>query len=84
MFFAIPGIILGLSLGLLLNAGFRHALFIITMNFTSYNLPTEAYVMGITIGIIMPVVSNIVPIQKAMGKNLRSSLDVNHRSASEL
>jgi ABC-type antimicrobial peptide transport system permease subunit len=80
MFFAIPGIILGLGFGLMLNAGFRVALFSVTWNYTTYNLPMEAYTMGIFIGIIMPVVSNILPIQRAIGKNLRSSLDMNHRS----
>ena len=84
MLFAIPGIALGLGLGLILNAGFRYVLFEATWNYTSYNLPYEAYFLGIAIGIIMPIVSNILPIQRAIGKNLRSSLDMNHRSANEL
>ena len=62
LFFAIPGVFLGLVAGLGLNAAFRHALFTVTWNYTSYNLPKEAYILGISIGIPMPMVSNILPI----------------------
>ena len=62
LFFAIPGVVLGLAAGLGLNAAFRHALFTVTWNYTTYNLPREAYALGISIGIIMPLLANILPV----------------------
>lgn len=32
----------------------------------------------------MPIISNIIPIQRALSKNLRVSLDLYHRSVNEL
>lgn len=62
LFFALPGVFLGLAAGLGLNAAFRHALFAVTWNYTTYNLPREAYALGISIGILMPLLSNILPV----------------------
>lgn len=36
------------------------------------------------LGLILPFISNIIPIQKALSKNLRVSLDLYHRSVNEL
>jgi len=35
-------------------------------------------------GIILPFIANIEPIQRAVAKNLRISLDLYHRSINEL
>jgi hypothetical protein len=35
-------------------------------------------------GLFLPLLANILPIQKALSKNLRSSLDLYHRAANEL
>jgi len=38
---------------------------------------------GCVFGFIMPLVAIMLPIKQALGKNLRSSLDLNHRSTNE-
>jgi predicted membrane-bound spermidine synthase len=40
--------------------------------------------IGVLIGTLIPMVSNIMPIKKSLGKNLRNSLDLYHRGSSEL
>ena len=55
-----------------------------TKNYASYNLSENAITIGVTLGIIIPLISNIVPIRRSLGKNLRNSLDLNHRKIGEL
>jgi len=40
--------------------------------------------VGVFSGSAIPLASNVFPIQKALGKNLRASLDLYHRKAGEL
>ena len=41
-------------------------------------------ILGTLLGFFLPVISNIIPIQRALSKNLRVSLDLYHRSVNEL
>lgn len=82
--FIIPGVILGLLLSSVLNCGLRYVLYSLTNNFADYYLSQSAIILGVTIGVVLPVISNILPIQNALGKNLRSSLDLYHKSGGEL
>ena len=77
--FIIPGVILGLMLSSVLNSGLRYVLYSLTNNFADYYLSQSAIILGVTIGVVLPVISNILPIQSALGKNLRSSLDLYHK-----
>ena len=52
-------------------------------NALNYDLTIGSIVIGITYGLVMPLVAIILPIQQALGKNLRNSLDLNHRVISE-
>lgn len=76
--FIIPGVILGLLLSSVLNYGLRYVLYSLTNNFADYYLSESAIILGVTIGIVLPFISNILPIQSALGKNLRNSLDLYH------
>jgi hypothetical protein len=40
--------------------------------------------LGVLVGILLPVISNMIPIQRALSKNLRSSLDLYHRAINEI
>ena len=53
-------------------------------NESSYGLSASSIVIGVLLGTLLPLFSNIIPIQRALGKTLRSSLDLYHRSTSEL
>ena len=82
--FSIPGLICGLVMSAILNLIIRQIFFTLTNNYGSYWLTFGAIMVGCVIGIVMPLFSNLIPIQKALSKNLRASLDLYHRSANEL
>lgn len=60
--FAIPGLFLGLCAANTLNAIFRYILYFLTSNYGTYQLTTGGYMVGLSLGIIMPLISNIFPI----------------------
>ena len=82
--FSIPGLITGIMMSAILNLLVRHILFTLTNNFSSYALSIGSIWAGCIIGVIIPLFSNVLPIQSALGKNLRESLDLYHRAASAL
>ena len=47
-------------------------------------MSTGALVLGIVLGLVLPLIANILPIKRALSKNLRESLDMYHRSVNEL
>jgi hypothetical protein len=47
-------------------------------------MSSGALALGITLGITLPLIANIMPIKRALSKNLRESLDLYHRSVNEL
>lgn len=83
LIYSVPGIILGLAVALTLNVAIRFLLFSISSNALGYGLSATSLYIGITFGIIMPMISILLPIKSALSKNLRSSLDLNHRSNGE-
>lgn len=60
--FAVPGLIIGLVFAGVLNAGMRHVLYTLVQNTSSYWLSTSAILIGCGIGIVIPIISNILPI----------------------
>lgn len=62
----------------------RFAIYQISENTSTYWLSDTAIIVGLFFGLIVPFISNIVPIMNALGKNLRSSLDLFHRSVNEM
>ena len=82
--FAIPGLISGLVVAAVMNLGMRNILYKLTNNTSDFYLSSPSVLIGFSIGFFLPLISNIIPIQKALGKNLRASLDPYHRSAGEL
>ena len=59
-------------------------MFSYTVSYTTYFLGTAAIVIGVAIGILMPIISNLLTVQKALGKKIRDSLDVFHVGANEV
>lgn len=84
MTFAIPGIVLGLSIALILNYGIRLFLYKLVENESTYWLSESSIWLGVALGLVLPLAANIIPIMKALSKNLRASLDMYHRSVDGL
>ena len=68
----------------ILNVELRKLIFMEAMNFTTYELTLNAIVIGVTFGLIMPVIANYLPIRTALGRTLRTSLDLSKRIDSEI
>jgi ABC-type antimicrobial peptide transport system permease subunit len=82
--FATPGILSGLLIAAILNSVMRKVLYTLVNNESSYLLSSMSVLIGASLGLFIPIISNIIPIQRALGKNLRISLDLYHRQSSEL
>ena len=65
--FSIPGLLLGTMLAFILNIKLRQIIFIEAENYMTFELATNAIVIGVAFGIIMPVIANYLPIRAAMG-----------------
>ena len=61
-FFAIPGLIAGLIVAAVLNLGMREVLYNLTNNSSTYGLSSGSLMIGISLGIFLPLFSNILPI----------------------
>jgi len=60
--FSIPGLIIGMMLAAILNAIVRHILYTLTANSAGYFLSSSSVYLSLGIGILLPLVSNILPI----------------------
>ena len=82
--FSLPGIFFGVIIAWILNILLREIIFINAQNAMTYELTTSAIVIGVTFGLVMPVIANYLPIRVAMDQTLRNSLDLSKRSDGEL
>ena len=82
--FSVPGLVFGILVALIINIGLRMVIFLHADNAESYELTEISIIIGVVFGLTMPMISNYFPIQAAMGKNLRNSLDLNRRSKNEV
>ena len=82
--FSIPGLIFGILVAFVINIGLRMLIFLEAENYSNYTLTLGSIIIGVLFGLIMPVISNYFPIQAAMGKNLRNSLDLSRRNKEEI
>ena len=62
LMFAFPGLFIGMLFAAILNAGMRHVLFTLVQNSATYWLSTSSIIIGCIIGVIIPIISNILPI----------------------
>jgi ABC-type antimicrobial peptide transport system permease subunit len=82
--FSIPGICGGLIVASFLNFITRFFVFQYSRNSTDYDLSSGSIWLGLGMGLVMPLLANIDPIQRALSKNLRVSLDLYHRTINEM
>lgn len=82
--FSIPGLFFGVMIAFILNLMLREIIFREAKNTLDYGLTTWSLVLGISFGFLMPFLANYLPIQQAMGKTLRNSLDLNKRQDDQI
>ena len=79
LIYAIPAMAFGFLFSFLVNGFVSFLLFDFAAEITSYSLHYTAIIIGFLLGILMPLISNILPIIRALSKTLRDSLDLYHR-----
>jgi len=82
--FSIPGILFGLLISSFLNVIVVYIIYQYSYARISYLITQNPAILGTCLGIFIPVFSNILPIQKALSKTIRDSLDIYHHQASDL
>jgi len=82
--FSLPGIILGVLIGSLLNVLTRYLIFMYTVSHTTYLVPLVAAILGVTLGLSIPVSSNLWAVKRALGKKIRDSLDILYTGVNEV
>ena len=75
---------MGMCAAAVMNAIGRYLLFQMMNNTLNYYLSNNAIVIGLLVGFLIPMASNIIPIQQALGKNLRQSLDMNRSTKNDI
>ena len=60
--FAVPGLLIGLTLAAALNSFCRFGIFNIFQIFSTYGLTYSSLVIGIVMGLVLPLLSNILPV----------------------
>lgn len=80
LMYAIPAMIFGFLFSFIVNGMIGYLIFNWAAEITSYQLHYTAIIIGFLLGILMPLLSNILPIMRALSKTLRDSLDLYHRT----
>lgn len=81
--YSIPAILVGLILAYLLSLPVSYLIGSFSATSPNYTLSEIAIILGVVLGILLPLISNIVPISRALSKTLRDSLDIYHQVTSE-
>lgn len=62
LLFSVPGVIMGMCAAAVMNAIGRYLLFQMLNNTLDYQLSNNAIVIGLLVGFLIPMASNIIPI----------------------
>ena len=82
--FSVPGIALGLLIAYVVNVPLEDVISGYASIPSSYSFYTSPLLLSIAVGLVMPLVANIVPISRALSRTLRDSLDVYHHVISDV
>eukprot|EP01028_Stygiella_incarcerata_P000018 TRINITY_DN1002_c0_g1_i6.p1 TRINITY_DN1002_c0_g1~~TRINITY_DN1002_c0_g1_i6.p1 ORF type:complete len:995 (-),score=216.69 TRINITY_DN1002_c0_g1_i6:662-3646(-) len=81
--FSLPGIGVGFLFAFLINIVLAHILASYTLTDPDYSIHIRAILVSGAVGIVVPLIANIVPIRRALSKTLRDALDLSHKAFSE-
>ena len=73
------GVIIGMAAAMVLNVFAMVAMGMLAGVTPSFALHGSAWAVGVTLGIVMPTMANVVPIRRALSSVLRDALDMYHQ-----
>jgi len=83
LLFSIPGLSMGLFLAFLVWQPIRWALVHFMATPTPIMLNNTPVIVGVVVGLLMPLLALIGPVMKSLSKTLRDSLDLYHSSTND-
>eukprot|EP01103_Thecamoeba_quadrilineata_P013162 TRINITY_DN3567_c0_g1_i2.p1 TRINITY_DN3567_c0_g1~~TRINITY_DN3567_c0_g1_i2.p1 ORF type:complete len:1198 (-),score=214.19 TRINITY_DN3567_c0_g1_i2:59-3133(-) len=82
--YGLPGLVLGLSCSFALNVPMMDLISTYTVLTPNYVPSVQSIVVAFVLGLLMPLVSNILPIKRALSRTLREALDLYHQTVNEV
>eukprot|EP01087_Luapelamoeba_hula_P011389 TRINITY_DN3089_c0_g1_i1.p1 TRINITY_DN3089_c0_g1~~TRINITY_DN3089_c0_g1_i1.p1 ORF type:complete len:1336 (+),score=202.48 TRINITY_DN3089_c0_g1_i1:44-4051(+) len=83
LFFSLPAIAIGYLFAWLINIPTSYFIAWYSATDMDWTLTGWSLLIGAALGILMPIVANIIPIRRALSQTLRDALDVYHQRFSE-
>ena len=84
IFYSVPGIVISLICAYLGGIPIIYAICFYSTTTPVYTLSYGVILLGVCVGIFIPIISNIFPIKRALSRTLRDSLDVYHHTSQEI
>jgi len=75
LLFSVPGIICGFAVNYLLIQATQYTLYHVAMVDIEMVMSTKTVAYGLFMGLCIPFLANVIPIQQALGQTLRNALD---------
>jgi predicted lysophospholipase L1 biosynthesis ABC-type transport system permease subunit len=82
--FSVPGIAVGLFVSFIANIPVAQLVAAYANIDPVYSFIGSALISSVLVGLIMPIIANILPISRALSRTLRDSLDVYHHVISDV
>lgn len=82
--FSVLGIALGLAAMAAANVPIEDAIAGFAALPPNYSVSTAAVLLGLGLGVAMPLVANVLPVRRALSNTLRDSLDLYHQVVSDV
>lgn len=81
--FSVPGLLLGFIINFICQNGAQIVLYVYADYATVIEMKRRTVILGLMLGIFLPLLSNIIPIKQALGNSLRNALDQFRSGADE-
>ena len=76
--FSLPGLLIALIVSGVLNLLLRIFIVNFTVSNISYFLSPISLLVGIMLGLFLPIITNIFTVKRALNKEIKDSLDIFH------
>jgi len=84
LLFSVPGILVGIALASLAFIPIAYGFELYTVTHVSLVPKISSLLLGVAVGLVMPLVALVGPIQHALSKTLRDALDLYHSLSSDI
>lgn len=82
--FSVPGLLLALCITSILNVLVSYIIYLYSYGELQFYISSSPLLLGIGVGLLMPTISNIMPIKKALSRSIRDALDIFHNSINDI